>query len=72
MSQQLWIKMANLVFELGKKAARTESAAGLQRTIARMRQVLEEAGLLILRPLGETFSRNPYRCGSNPGGRITR
>ncbi len=56
MSQQLWIKMANLVFELEKKAARTESGPALQRTIARMQQVLEEAGLLILNPLGETFS----------------
>ncbi|HSC37500.1 MAG TPA: hypothetical protein VLD19_06515 [Chitinophagaceae bacterium] len=56
MSQQSWIKMANLVFELEKKTARSEALPGVQRTISRMQQVLEEAGLLILNPLGEAFS----------------
>ena len=55
MSQQLWIKMANLVFELEKKAQK-DAAPGVQRTLSRMQQVLEEAGLLILNPLGEAFS----------------
>jgi molecular chaperone GrpE (heat shock protein) len=55
MSQQLWIKMANLVFELEKKAQK-EPAPGVQRTLLRMQQVLEEAGLLILNPQGEAFS----------------
>jgi len=56
MSQQLWIKMANLVFELEKKAAQAAPAPGVQRTVGRMQQVLEEAGLLILNPLGEAFT----------------
>jgi molecular chaperone GrpE (heat shock protein) len=55
MSQQLWIKMANLVFELEKKSQK-EASPGVQRTLTRMQQVLEEAGLLILNPLGEAFS----------------
>jgi len=55
MSQQLWIKMANLVFELEKKTAQA-LAPGVQRTVSRMQQVLEEAGLLILNPLGEAFT----------------
>ena len=55
MSQQLWIKMANLVFELEKKSQK-DGGPGVQRTLGRMQQVLEEAGLLILNPLGEAFS----------------
>jgi hypothetical protein len=53
---QLWIKMANLVFELEKKLPQYSPGAGVQRTVARMNQVLEEAGLLILKPLGESFT----------------
>jgi len=56
MTQQLWIKMANLVFELEKKAAQAAPAPGVQRTVTRMQQVLEESGLLILNPLGEAFT----------------
>lgn len=53
---QLWLKMANLVFELEKKLPQAGQPQGVQRTIARMGQVLEEAGLLILNPTGEAYS----------------
>ncbi len=48
--------MANLLFELEKKLVQTEQSPGVKRTIARMGQVLEEEGLLILNPLGENFT----------------
>lgn len=48
--------MANLVFELEKKLSQTEQSTGVKRTLARMAQVLEEEGLLILNPLGEPFT----------------
>ncbi|MBS1564294.1 MAG: hypothetical protein JST39_07880, partial [Bacteroidetes bacterium] len=44
-----------LVFELEKKSQK-DAGPGVQRTLSRMQQVLEEAGLLILNPLGEAFS----------------
>ncbi len=56
MSQQLWIRMANLVFELEKKLPAQETSAGVKRNLERMKSVLEEAGLLLLNPIGE-----PYR-----------
>jgi hypothetical protein len=55
MSQQLWTRMANLVFELEKKLAANESP-GIKRTVARMKDVVEEAGILILNPLGEPYA----------------
>jgi hypothetical protein len=55
MSQYLWLKMANLVFELEKKLAVQPSSTGVTRNIDRMRGVLEEAGLLLLNPTGETY-----------------
>ena len=51
---QLWLKMANLVFELEKRLP--QAGPGVHRTVARMNQVLEEAGLLILNPVGEAFT----------------
>ena len=54
MSQQLWSRMANLVFELEKKLTDNNSP-GLKRTVARMRDVLDEAGILILNPMGEPY-----------------
>ncbi len=56
MNHQLWIKMANLIFELEKKLAQKEQYQNLERTITRMKAVLEEAGFMILNPLGEAFS----------------
>ena len=54
MSQQLWSRMANLVFELEKKLTDNNSP-GLKRTVQRMRDVLDEAGILILNPMGEPY-----------------
>jgi hypothetical protein len=46
--------MANLVFELEKKLTDNNSP-GLKRTVQRMRDVLDEAGILILNPMGEPY-----------------
>lgn len=46
--------MANLVFELEKKLTDNNSP-GIKRTVARMKDVLDEAGILILNPLGELY-----------------
>src|ERR1700744_1952973 len=48
MSQALWARMATLVFELEKKN-------GTQRQTDRMKSGLEEAGILLLNPLGEAY-----------------
>ncbi|WP_276480256.1 hypothetical protein [Paraflavitalea pollutisoli] len=56
MPQHLWLKMANLVFELEKKLATTPSSTAISRNIDRMKTVLEEAGLLLLNPLGEAYN----------------
>lgn len=54
MSQQLWARMANLVFELEKKLIDNDSP-GIKRTVTRMKDVLDEAGILILNPMGEPY-----------------
>lgn len=46
--------MANLVFELEKKLTDSNSP-GLKRTVTRMKDVLDEAGILILNPMGEPY-----------------
>jgi hypothetical protein len=46
--------MATLVFELDKKLAGAASP-GIKRHMDRMRSVLEEAGILMLDPLGEPY-----------------
>jgi hypothetical protein len=56
MPQHLWIKMTNLVFELEKKLSTTQPSTGILRNIDRMKTVLEEAGLLLLNPLGEPYN----------------
>lgn len=56
MHQHLWIKMANLVFELEKKLSTAQPSTGIVRNIDRMKTVLEEAGLLLLNPLGEPYN----------------
>jgi hypothetical protein len=56
MSQDLWIKMANLVFELEKKLSTQQVSAGIVRNIERMKAVVEEAGLLLLNPTGEVYA----------------
>ncbi len=61
MAEGLWIKMANLVFELEKKAVQqtataAAATAGIRRNIDRMKAVLEEAGLVLLNPMGEPYN----------------
>lgn len=56
MSQGLWIKMANLVFELEKKMTATGAVTSFKRNIDRMKAVLEEAGLVSLNPIGESYN----------------
>lgn len=56
MSQDLWIKMANLVFELEKRLSTQQVPAGITRNIDRMKAVVEEAGLLLLNPTGEAYA----------------
>ncbi|WP_133991929.1 nucleotide exchange factor GrpE [Dinghuibacter silviterrae] len=46
--------MATLVFELEKKLAAAESP-GIKRHLDRMKSVLDEAGILMLNPLGEPY-----------------
>jgi hypothetical protein len=46
--------MANLIFELEKKLAGHDSPA-VRRTFDRMKAVLDEAGILLLNPLGEPY-----------------
>lgn len=69
MSQHLWIKMANLVFELEKKLpAQGATTGGVQRNVDRMKAVLEEAGLLILNPMGETYTETRTDLEANITG----
>ena len=56
MEQEQWIKMANCIFELEKKLQQKDNGPGIQRLIDKMKTVLNETGLLILNPVGESFS----------------
>jgi hypothetical protein len=56
MSQQLWIKMANLVFELEKKLQPQQTSTAVLRSVERMKAVIGEAGLLLVNPAGESYS----------------
>ena len=56
MSHDLWIKMANLVFELEKKLQAQQGSPALLRSVERMKAVLTEAGLLLVNPAGEAYS----------------
>jgi len=46
--------MANLVFELEKKLTDTDSP-GVKRNLQRIKDVLDEAGILLLNPQGEPY-----------------
>jgi len=46
--------MANLVFELEKKLGESDSP-GVKRNVQRMKDVLDEAGILLMNPLGEPY-----------------
>src|ERR1700753_3344512 len=54
MSEQTWARMANAIFELETKLRDNESP-GVKRAVARMKDVLDEAGVLLLNPLGEAY-----------------
>lgn len=56
MSQQLWVKMANLVFELEKKLQAQQGVPAVLRSVDRMKAVIGEAGLLLVNPAGEAYS----------------
>ncbi|HET6255461.1 MAG TPA: hypothetical protein VFE32_15380 [Puia sp.] len=56
MSQQLWIKMANLVFELEKKLQPQQGSPAVLRSVDRMKAVIGEAGLLLVNPAGEAYT----------------
>jgi len=56
MEQEQWIKMANCIFELEKKLQQKDNGPGTQRLLDKMKALVLETGLLILNPLGETFS----------------
>jgi hypothetical protein len=69
MSQHLWIKMANLVFELEKKLPALQGVpTAVQRNIDRMKAVLEEAGLMILNPMGEAYTETRTDLEANITG----
>lgn len=54
MSQHLWIRMANLVFELEKKLGEPVSP-GVKRNVQRMKDVIDEAGILLINPIGDAY-----------------
>lgn len=56
MSNLHWIKMANLIFETEKKILAQDTFLPLKRNIDRMKTALEEAGIIMLNPLGEDYS----------------
>lgn len=56
MTQHQWIKMANLLFELDKKLSTAQQPPSIVRNVDRMKAVLEEAGLLLLNPMGEPYN----------------
>ena len=61
--------MANLVFELEKKLPAAQGiSTGVHRNIDRMKVVLEEAGLVILNPMGETYTETRTDLEANITG----
>jgi hypothetical protein len=46
--------MANLIFELEKKLSGNDSPV-IKRNFQRMKDVLDEAGILLLNPMGEPY-----------------
>jgi len=46
--------MANLIFELEKKLGDNDSP-GVKRNIQRMKDLLDEAGILLMNPMGEPY-----------------
>ena len=68
MTPDLWLRMANLVFELEKKLTTTNPSTGITRNIDRMKSVLDESGLLLLNPLGEAYSESRTDLEANITG----
>ncbi len=61
--------MANLVFELEKKLNDNDSP-GVRRNVQRMKDVLDEAGILYLNPMGEPYedTRTDLEANITSGG----
>lgn len=68
MNVQLWLKMANLVFEFDKKA---ESSPQVDRIKTKMQSVLEEAGLFLYNPAGEKYTETRADLEANISGNST-
>jgi hypothetical protein len=68
MSETLWIKMANLVFELDKKL---DPTSPLDRTRNKMKLVLEEANIYIYNPIGEKYAETRTDLEANISGTST-
>jgi len=62
------IEMANQVFELERKIANIPEAQRLQRNVRRMRQALEDNGILIYDPHGEEWSETRTDCEASISG----
>jgi len=70
MNQQ-WQKMANLVFELDKKVVSKDGSPALQRIHDKMKQVVQEAGIIITDPTGEKYSETRTDVEANISGTST-
>lgn len=53
---QLWQRMANLVFEMDKKVAALDGNMPFQRVCDKMKGAIEEAGIYLYNPVGEKYS----------------
>src|SRR5579871_3662099 len=71
MSHDLWIKMANLVFELEKKLQSQAGSPALLRSVDRMKAVISEAGLLLVNPEGEAYSETRTDLEASITGKVT-
>ena len=53
---QLWQRMANLVFEMEKKNRTKDGNPSMQRVLDKMKLVIEDAGLFLYDPAGEKYA----------------
>ncbi|MBN9297286.1 MAG: hypothetical protein J0I41_09750 [Filimonas sp.] len=70
MNGQLWLKMANLVFDLNKKIARDNNTQ-VERIKTKMEQVLEEAGFFLYNPTGEKYAETRTDVEANISGEVS-
>lgn len=69
MNGQLWLRMANLVFELNKKLPKDNTQVGRVKT--KMEQVLEEAGFFLYNPTGEKYAETRTDVEASISGQAT-